>query len=108
VGSPDNDADLPVIVFAPAHADTRPGHDGDVIFEVHQTRDGGRALQVFTTVERLVSALGPRQPWVALPLANIQRIMDGAGVQRIALDPFDQPDARQWQDSDLEALERRP
>jgi SseB protein N-terminal domain len=106
VGSPDG-VGFPVIVFAPARPDIRPGREADVIFEVHQTGDGGQALPVFTTVERLVSALGPRQPWVALPLANIQRIMGAAGVQRIALDPAGEPGARQWQDSDLEALERR-
>jgi len=107
VGSPDVGIGLPAIVLAPARPDIRPGHESDVIFEVHQTGDGGRALPVFTTIERLVAALGPRQPWVALPLANVRRIMGAAGVDRIALDPAGEPGARQWQDSDLEALERR-
>jgi hypothetical protein len=31
--------------------------------------------------------------------------MGGAGVDKIALDPAGQPGARQWQESDLEALE---
>ena len=105
MGSPDVGAGFAAVVFAPARPDVRPGHETDVIFEVHETGDGGRALPVFTTVERLVAALGPDQPWVALPLANAQRIMGAAGVDKIALDPGGQPGARRWQESDLEALE---
>jgi hypothetical protein len=78
-----------------------------VIFEVRRTSDGGRALPVFSAVERLVSALGPQQPWVALPLRNIQRIIGGAGVDRIVLDPDAESGAWRWQASDIEALERR-
>jgi hypothetical protein len=106
-GSGAGQADLPEIVFAPARPDVRPGHDTDVIFEVRRTSDGGRALPVFSAVERLVSALGPQQPWVALPLRNIQRIIGGAGVDRIVLDPDAESGAWRWQASDIEALERR-
>ena len=94
-------------MFAPARPDVRPGHDTDVIFEVCRTSDGGRALPVFTAVERLVSALGPQQPWVALPLRNIQKIIGGAGVDRIVLDPDAESRAWRWQASDIQALERR-
>ncbi len=110
MGGPDSGAgraDFPGIVFAPARPDVRPGHDADVIFEVREASDGGRALPVFTAVERLVSALGPQQPWVALPLQNIQKIMGGAGVDRIVVDPDAEPGAWRWQATDLEALERR-
>jgi hypothetical protein len=110
VGGPGSGADhagFPEIVFAPARPDVRPGHDADVIFEVRRTSDGGRALPVFSAVERLVSALGPQQPWVALPLRNIQRIIGGAGVDTIVLDPDAESGAWRWQASDIEALERR-
>jgi hypothetical protein len=98
---------LPEIVIAPARPDIRPGHDGDVIFEVRELPDGDRALPVFTTVKRLVATLGPDQPWVALPLRNIRTIMGGAGVDRVVIDPQVQPGAWRWQASDLQALERR-
>lgn len=98
---------LPEIVIAPARPDIRPAHDGDVIFEVRELSSGGRALPVFTTVKRLVATLGPDQPWVALPLRNIQAIMGGAGVDRVVIDPQAQPGAWRWQASDLQALERR-
>jgi hypothetical protein len=98
---------LPQIVVVPARQDIRPGHEADVIFEVRQLADGGRALPAFTTVGRLVSVLGREQPWVALPLQNIQAIMGSAGVDRVVLDPRADPGAWRWRASDLEALERR-
>lgn len=110
MGTPDDGAaagGLPEIVFAPARPDVRPGHHADVVFEVRRLSDGGRALPVFTTIRQLVSALGPQQPWVELPLRNIQRIMGGAGVDRIVIDPDAEPGAWRWQASDIEALERR-
>jgi hypothetical protein len=102
---------LPEIVIAPARPDLRPdlrpGNDGDVIFEVRELSGGGRAMPVFTTVMRLVATLGQDQPWVALPLRNLQAIMGGAGVDTVVLDPRAQPGAWRWQASDLQALERR-
>jgi hypothetical protein len=98
---------LPEIVIAPARPDIRPGHDGDVVFEVREISGGGRAMPVFTTVMRLVATLGPDQPWVALPLRNLRAIMGGAGVDTVAIDPQAQPGAWRWQASDLQALERR-
>jgi len=97
---------LPEFVFAPARPDVRPGYTADVIFEVREVSNGGRALPVFTSVERLVAALGPEQPWVALPLRNIRRIVGGAGVDRVVLDPGAEPGTWRWQVKDIETLER--
>jgi hypothetical protein len=105
-GSPGSGS-LPEIVFVPARPDARPGCEPEVIFEVREVSDGGRALPVFTTVERLVSALGPRQPWIALPLREVEQIMAGAGVHRVALDPDAEPGAWRWQASGIEALGRK-
>ncbi len=80
----------------------------DVIFEVRQVSDGRRALPVFSSVDRLVAALGHEQPWVALPLRNIQQIMGASSVHTIVLDPAAEPGAWQWQASDIESLQRRP
>jgi len=98
---------LPEIVVAPARQDVRPGHEGDVIFEVREISGGGRALPVFTTVKRLVATLGSDQPWVALPLQNIQAIMGGAGVDRVVIDPQAEPGTWRWQPSDVQALIER-
>jgi SseB protein N-terminal domain len=106
-GSAQAGAGFPGVVVAPARPDIRPGHEGDVIFEVRQLSDGGRALPVFTTVSRLVAVLGPEQPWVAIPLRNVEAIVGGAGVDRVVVDPQADPNAWRWRASDLEALERR-
>jgi hypothetical protein len=95
------------IVFAPARPDVRPGHEADVAFEVRQMSDGARGLPVFTTIQKLAAALGREQPWVGLPLRNVQVIMGGAGVDRVVIDPGEEPGAWRWQASDLEDLERR-
>jgi hypothetical protein len=100
------DRGLPEIVFAPAHPDIRPGHDADVLFEVRRLTDGRRALPVFTTLKRLVAALGSAQPWVALPLRNIQRVVGSAGVPSVVVDPDAELGAWRWQVSDIEALGR--
>jgi type III secretion system (T3SS) SseB-like protein len=99
--------DLPAIVFAPARPDIRPEHRDSMVFEVRRASDGGLALPVFSSLDRLTGALGPDQPWVALPLHNIQVIMGGSGVGRILVDPDAEPDAQRWDDSDLTELERR-
>jgi hypothetical protein len=101
------DRGLPEIVFAPAHPGLRPGQDADVVFEVRRLADGRRALPVFTTVSQLVAALGPEQPWVALPLRNVRQVMGSAGVPSVVVDPGAEPSAWRWQLSDIEALGRR-
>ena len=100
------DSGFPEIVIAPARRDVRPGRNGDVIFEVRELPGGGRVMPVFTTARRLVAALGPHQPWVALPLRNMQQIMGSAGVYSVVLDPRAHSGAWQWQAGDLEALGR--
>ncbi|HKB29330.1 MAG TPA: SAV_915 family protein [Streptosporangiaceae bacterium] len=95
----------PEIVFAPAHPQVRDGRK-DVVFEIRELADGRRMLPVFTTTERLVTALGPEQPWAALPLRAAQALMSAAGVEQIVLDPAAEADAWRWQESDLEALRR--
>lgn len=97
----------PEIVVVPAHPDVRPGHDGTVIFEVRRLADGDLALPVFSAVSRLVATLGQNQPWVAIPLRNVQAIMGAAGVEQVVLDPDAQPDAWRWQEGDTEMLESR-
>jgi SseB protein N-terminal domain len=100
-------ADLPAIVFAPARPDIRPDHQDEMVFEVRRASDGGLALPVFSHLERLTAALGPDQPWVALPLHNVQVIMGGSGIDRVLLDPGAEPGTQRWTDGDIEELERR-
>jgi len=99
------DGPSPVVV-APARRDVRPGRAGDVIFEVRELPGRGRVMPAFSAVSRLAAALGPHQPWVALPLRNLQEIMGGAGVYTVVLDPQAEPGGWRWQESDLRALEQ--
>jgi hypothetical protein len=93
------------IVFAPAHPQVRAGRK-DVVFEVRELADGRRVLPVFSTRQRLTAALGPQQPWAALPLRAAQALMGAAGVEELVLDSQALPDAWRWQRRDIEALSR--
>ena len=78
-----------------------------MVFEVRQRADGVRALPVFGSVRRLVEALGPAQPWVALPLVRARELMGTAGVGLVVLDPVAGPGAWRWRPEDLQALAGR-
>jgi hypothetical protein len=57
----------PEFVIVPAHP-LPPGEEGDLAFETRQDEESGvTVLPVFSTVPRLVQALGHAQPWVAMP-----------------------------------------
>ena len=103
----DGSADLPAIVFAPARPDVRADHRDGMVFEVRRASDGELAMPVFSRLDRLTAALGPEQPWVALPLHNVRAIMGGTGVDRVLLDPRAEPGTQRWSAGDIEDLERR-
>jgi hypothetical protein len=96
---------LPEFVVAPAHPATGHGRS-DVVFEVRQGRGGAQVLPVFSTVRRLVEAMGSAQPWVVLPLQRAREIAGASGVNQVLLDPVAEPGAWQWQPGDLETLRR--
>jgi hypothetical protein len=89
------------LVFVPAHP-----RGQDVVFEVRGLPDGRRMLPVFTSTRRLVEALGPMQPWAAVPLAAARALMGEAGVDLVVVDPVPGPDLVRWAEGDLEALVR--
>lgn len=78
-----------------------------MILEVRRASDGGLALPVFSRLDLLTAALGPAQPWVALPLHNVQAILGGTEVDRVLLDPDAAPDTPRWDAGDVAELERR-
>ncbi len=78
-----------------------------MVFEVRRASDGELVMPVFSRLDRLTAALGPEQPWVALPLPSIQVIMGGTGVGRVLLDPEAEPGTRRWNAGDIAELERR-
>jgi SseB protein N-terminal domain len=96
---------MKAVVFVPAHASVSEGAKKPA-FEVRRCADGTQELPVFSSLERLVQALGRYQPWVALPLQELQRAASGAGVDRLALDPAGSPGMWRWSREDLDELGR--
>ncbi|MET7681242.1 SAV_915 family protein [Streptomyces sp. NPDC005423] len=101
----------PVVV--PAHpryvestdAAGRPVRVPFVVYEIFEPVPGGRAALAFTTVERLVAALGDAQPWVLTSLGPLAEGIAGQGVE-VLLDPRVEPGHRNWHPAELAAYAR--
>ena len=97
------DADLE-IVTAPAHPGS-PG-SGELFLEARRLPDNRGVLPVFSTVAKLVDALGQVQPWVMLPLEQARQIARAAGIDVVALDPVMSPDTWKWEPKNLSDFEQ--
>ncbi len=92
-------------VFVPAHP--RPPRDGEppvIGLELMTGADGEPVSVAFTSLEKLVAALGPAQPWVGALLGTFTEMMTRAGLSPVLLDPAVPPGAGRWRPSDLEEL----
>ena len=102
-------------VFVPAHPrfvdavdeDGRPVRVPFVVYELFE-RPGdvtGYVAYAFTTLEKLVDALGDAQPWVA---TSIGPLAEGVGEQgaTVLLDPRLAPGRRNWEPAELAAYAR--
>ena len=70
---------FPPVVYVPcAEQVTDPA---DVRLEYRITRDGRKALLVYSALDRLHAGAGDAQPWFVIPTANLQVLYDA--------DPFD-------------------
>jgi len=99
-------------VFVPAHPrnvdttydDGRPVRVPFIAYELfaHPTDVTGTVAFAFTTLEKLVTALGEAQPWVATSLGPLA---EGVGEQGVIvlLDPRVAPGPPNWQLADLAA-----
>ncbi|MFF4903360.1 SAV_915 family protein [Streptomyces sp. NPDC001260] len=72
------------LVVAPAHPVGAAG-DRRVIFESGRDVLGQRVGLAFTNVERLVKAMGERQPWICLPIRALRDFHLAAGVDRLVV-----------------------
>ena len=97
------DPDPALIVIAPAHPALEHG-ERDIVFELRESAGDATVLPVFTSVPRLVEALGHAQPWVALPLYTVRQLAAASGVRTVLLDPDVQPGAWRWGYDDLDRL----
>jgi hypothetical protein len=87
-------------VFAPAHPQVLGGRK-DVVFEVRRLADGTAVLPVFSTVQKLVAALGEAQPWACLPLREVRGLMGLSRVEQVLIDPDLDQGAWRWRETDL-------
>jgi hypothetical protein len=96
--------EAPEMVAVPAHPGT-PG-SGELFLEVRQVPGVGRVLPVFSTVGRLVDAMGQLQPWAALRFQRARMMAEEAGVDLVALDPVMSPEAWKWRPQNLSDFEQ--
>ena len=83
------------VVYVPARPLTAGGRK-DVAFELRQLPTGEQAAIAFTTLRRLVDALGKAQPWLAMPLGRLREVVGSSGIARVAVDPVVPAGAWRW------------
>jgi hypothetical protein len=93
----------PELVFVPARPQVSRG-GRDVAYETRTLADGTVALPVYSTVTKLVAALGHYQPWMCLPLRTVQTDMQQAGVHQVVVDAEVDTSAWRWQEGGLRTL----
>jgi hypothetical protein len=57
----------------------------------------------FTSLDKLVAALGEYQPWVASPVGKLLELV-GDSTVLVVLDPHVDADAVRWTEDDLKAV----
>jgi len=94
------------LVFVPA----RPRVSGDsreLTYEVRTLADGTLVLPVFSTVARLVAALGRYQPWACVPLQALRADLARGGMPQVVVDPPVEESAWRWREDGLRAFAAR-
>ncbi len=99
-------AALPGVVYVPAHPVIRAGRP-DIELELRRLGDGSRVLPAFSTRSKLVTALGPAQPWAALPLSEARGLAGDGGVPVVVIDPPVDAGAWRWTARDVESFAGR-
>jgi hypothetical protein len=93
-----SDTDL---VYVPAHPRVKDA-GSDIVFEVRALESGKAAGIAFTSTQELVEWLGEAQPWVAIPLGRFRKLMGGAGVADVVINPSVPRDAMRWKPDDIQ------
>jgi hypothetical protein len=91
------------VVYVPAHPITSGGRK-DVGFEIRELETGEKAAIAFTSLPRLVEALGNSQPWLAMSMVRLLDVMGSRGVARVAVDPTVPPKAWRWKPEDVSGM----
>ena len=76
--------DLPPIVYLPT--ESYSASKDDLRVEYRMTKDGRKALLIYSAMDRLVAAMGPFQPWVVCPLVGLNEIWKEDAFDVVYLD----------------------
>jgi hypothetical protein len=92
------------LVFVPAHPRVAD-YGKDIGIELRGTDRGDLVGIAFSTLRRLVAALGDYQPWVVMERDRFTAFVGAAGAPFVCLDPALQM-VQRWSAADVERLGR--
>jgi hypothetical protein len=92
------------LVYVPAHPRVTD-YGKDIGVELRGTDDGELAGIAFSSLERLVAALGEYQPWVAMERDRFTAVVGAAGAPFVCVDPALEM-VQRWSAADVERLGR--
>ncbi|MFE7116720.1 SAV_915 family protein [Streptomyces sp. NPDC057654] len=93
-------------VFVPAHPRYPDEGPPRIAFELLRHPAGPAVPVAFTSLHKLVDALGPAQPWIASSIGPFVEAMREANLPKVHLDPVIAPGHRNWQLESIEAYAR--
>jgi len=70
------------------------GGSGRAELELRRRQDGQLALLAYTSLELLVAGCGEQQPWIAVPVAELEQAQCSAKFDLIALNVLLPPEMR--------------
>lgn len=92
------------LVFVPAHP-RATDYGKDIGVELRGTDGGGLVGIAFSSLQRLVAALGEYQPWVAMERERFTAFVGAAGAPFVCVDPALEM-VQRWSAADVERLGR--
>lgn len=77
---------VPGQVYVPAYPNTEGGRQ-DIAFELRSSAAGDVVAVAFSSLTKLVEAMGHYQPWAAVPLDKFRTLVGALGVREVLVDP---------------------
>ena len=75
--------DLPPVVYVPAEASSATG---DFSAEYRLTKDGRKALLIYSAMDRLIKGMGPFQPWFVCEVGGLEELLKQDHFEVVYLD----------------------
>lgn len=77
---------VPGQVYVPAYPNAEGGRQ-DIAFELRSSATGEVVAVAFSSLTKLVDALGHYQPWAAVSLDKFRTLIGAVGVREVLIDP---------------------